>query len=322
MGQVFRSWSASRAKAWRTCRRQWFFQYASKGETKAEAARLLCKLSSPEMEAGNIVETEIRWDLFNHRKNKPIVQLEDAVIRGQQELLRRVAESPAAVALMHRNRLPHRSNPPMYHDFYGKPYEQARVDKCLTGIRLCLENWRAGSIWERLQESDTSQWMTVPYPKSSARDMKEWWFEGIQVYSPSDFYFGDGQSTVVFDWKTGQEDPLYHAEQMAGYAAFAVHHLKKLITEVRTQLVYLRQNADYTPAPVAELVLSSVEAAIREGSKAELETAFTGPKGEEFWVDKSDFPAKPNRKECAWCNFVKLCPEGREVLNVAAGDPL
>lgn len=320
MGQVFPSWSASRAKAWRACRRQWFFQYAHTGESFEKKAQLLKDLSTPEMEAGKLVETEIKWDLWNLQKGKPLASLDEAIYRAQADLAERIRLSPINIARLKAKQEGDDKLLVMFHDVYKKPLDPTRLERTKATINTCLTNWRAGTIWLRLQESDRQGWMSVSHPRSSAIDSKKWWLDGIKVYSPCDFYHQEGERVFLYDWKTGREDEHYHREQMAAYAAYLVHSRKKPLGSLQSQLVYLREGADHNPGLVSETILNAFEGAVKDGIAAELEHA--EERNGVFEVKQADYPTMPNRNECAWCNFLKLCPEGREVLNLAARDAL
>jgi hypothetical protein len=146
MGTVSLSWSYRGSQTWQACRRQWFYQYASKGEPFQRKVELLKELATPEMVTGNIVEKEIQRCLYDLRDGaSEAIDPDERIAEGVGELRRLLQESPAIVAAMRRNYSPeHGVEVPFFDDFFGTPHEESRLARCEQRTASAISNWYSG----------------------------------------------------------------------------------------------------------------------------------------------------------------------------------
>jgi hypothetical protein len=326
VGVVFPSWSHRRGKVWNSCRRQWFYYYATKDEDQKLTRKLwlLKQLSTPEMLTGNLVEREIRRCLFEFKSRQIVpIDIECRIANASSEFRRILIESPEVVARMRKNQEPLRGEVPMHHEFYGESCDTERVQRCEQKVRSCISNWYSGDIWNRLQGVPVNDWMLVLRPQAAARNLNGWNLDGIKVWSPIDFHFRQDGKFHILDWKSGTSGD--HSEQLAVYALYALKHRGQQVASITTQAVLLPKSANFDPHPVSELEVECIEAAIKSQVEAE-RLKLTEGKGSDgrlaMIATIDDFPAEPDVEKCKKCSFRVTCKEGLAWLNRPLGKEL
>lgn len=304
------SWSASRGKAFETCRRRYFLSYYASwngwrrdGPADAQRAYLLKKLDNRYSWRGRIAHATIqKWQHAGcPTSTEPFILAAHAVMRSDY------AASKARVAKPAQK---------LRADFFG--LVEHELDEQVT-----REEWAA--VWQqtkgKLEWFFASEWAeclrgvtkdAVLAVDDHNFDAQQFLFEGTRVYALPDFAFidGDGRCQTV-DYKSGrarEEDK----NQVVGYAKFLAEKFGAPTEKTTINLVYLGKGTarvDVTSADV-EAWESSTRSSIRQMKELLVDVEKNVPRPMEA------FPMTTDLRECGRCSFRNVC--GRSAAREAA----
>lgn len=302
------SWSASRGGVFRDCPRAYYFQYylanrrAIDGgpEEAAEAARLK-QLTTIPLWVGSSVHDTIH-NLLQAAAGGGELDVERGVGAMVDEMRKDFWES------LHRQPAPGRDTRQCvrFHEHeYGRhvPDDEwfSRVEEAKGMVRACA----ARGYLDRVRDLGARAVRAL-------EDLQDWPLDGVRIFVKIDLAFEDERGVVnILDWKTGLKERGENPLQMMNYALFAMRRWSLPKERLDVMEVYLRQSDPERRCRITDDSLGTAETAIRTSITAML-TRLPDPAQD---VARRDLlPATPSPWKCRWCNFLALCPEGREAL--------
>ncbi|MGM0576723.1 MAG: RecB family exonuclease [Myxococcota bacterium] len=304
------SWSASRAKTFDACRRQYYYTYyLSWGGWKRSApevrqrAWVLKKMTRMPMLSGSIVHEALEGWLRGRMEGRT-AEAGDVVTWAERELRTRYRVSRDGEWRRRPARLTH-----LAEHHYGEP----RIDEAsgaaadygkthLERIRRCLEGF-----FEARDERLAAVHDAHPSEYVAVEDMSTFDVAGTRVFAVPDFAVRDADGLVhIYDWKTGRPREA-DAFQLAGYALYATRHWGVDAEQVRCHAAYLGDGDVRSDAFTASDLHEAEQAIVASiGEMAPLHFDADRHAG-----DRADFPMipedSPARRACGRCNFRELC---------------
>ncbi len=312
------------------CPRRWWFRYVGhwKGwladaPTETQSAYRLGKLESVATWSGKRVHDGISLLLRDPRASARGVAL---------DIERKMREEYRASASIGTGRFGEPKAFRLEEHFFGAMLEDSKVDECVAEIRAALE------AFERFCKSEPS--LDFRSMAQRARDHRRFvhvdheaipkearGFKSpeiargeVTVYSAPDFVVEteDGR-LIVIDWKTGNrwgpsENEL--TSQLESYAAWLWLQHRATINRATSVELYEFHLPNCTPAgrPATTEDFERAAARVREHAAQLLSLRGNLPA-----VPRNACPPQPQRDNCKWCPFRKLCAEGAACLNTTGG---
>ncbi len=305
------SWSQSRRSTFRSCPRQYYWQYYGSHngwyDDADETARLayrLKKLSSFYEFLGGAIHELAADAIKGARGDEPPLTADELFQVGRDKLNRAYAQSKR---LKDWKRRPNRIT--MFHDFYyGTGPSRDMIDRIRDRLRTCTENLLES---ESYREALQAPFVEV---KEVDRGPEFFTFEGYTVWAQPDLLYrtGDGEYHVV-DWKTGQTDDT-HPLQLRTYGLYVQSRADLEPHAIVGRLEYLLKGSG-TTVPLGSSELDAEQREIRD-SIAAMQKYVADPSTNAA-RPKDDFPLKDDTSECRYCKFYELCQD--EIEGTVAG---
>ncbi len=302
------SWSASRGGVFRDCPRAYYFQYYlanrraidSTPDEVAEAARLK-QLTTIPLWIGSSVHDTIH-NLLQVAAGGGVPDVERGVQTMVEEMRKDFWES------VHQQPAPGRETRQYvrFHEHeYGRqvPDEEwsSRVEEAKTMVRACADR----GYLERIRD------LGAPAIRAM-EDLQDWPLDGVRIFVKIDLAYQDGLGVInILDWKTGMKERGENPLQMMNYALFAMRRWNAPKERLTVMEVYLRQANPERPCRITDDSLAAAERDIRTSIAAMLARL---PDPTQDVAVRKLLPAAPSPWKCRWCNFLALCPEGREAV--------
>ncbi len=279
-------WSNSRYDTFKTCRRQYFYQYYYKWDTehaREKIARLRSMVSVP-LQIGTVahtcISTLLRRLLKEPRQPIDIQRLSDFARRKLTEQHRRSDYAE------------------IYYGTKTHIDEEEMTASVITAVRNLIGSDRFQ--WLKQHASTASEaWVIDPEGYGETR------VEGLKAYCKVDFLIPAEGRLHILDWKTGKEREDKHGVQMRGYAAWASYHYDTQLHNITPTVAYLLP--DYREKTVAlnEYDMQDFASFVREQTH-EMYALCSDP-ADNVPLTKDRFPLTQIESICRYCNFREPC---------------
>lgn len=279
------TWSVSRDKLFRSCRRAYYHQYYGAWggwESDAPAAvrqlYILKNLKTLPMWAGSIVHETIAEALRRYAHKSAPIRAGELQARARSKLRAGWVE---AVNEEWR-RSPKKTNLQELYYGNGKSLPAAQTERIKERVYASLAAFADSDTLREILAAPYMNWKPIDQLDSFTLDT-------LKVWCAVDFAYVDPSGRLrVLDWKTGREDPASLQLQLACYALYALETWHAAPDQLRLEAVFLGEQArirECTPEPqqlieVQETILCSA-AAMRElladsARNQACESAFSG----------------------------------------------
>ncbi len=303
------TWSKSRADAFQTClRKYWWTYYGAWGGWAADApleardAYLLKSLHSRWTWVGQTVHSTIERLLRRIARERRGGQL-SLGDGGELDVERELDEVTEVMRRQFRGsrdraylRDPKRVVGLLEHE-YAEPVPDEEWKEMNRRARDGVARFVASPIFARIRATDPATWL--PFETLDSFE-----FEGVPVWVALDFAMKTaGGAAEVFDWKTGGERVDENRLQVLGYAMYIEAKHGVPAERVTCRLVYVNTGTVYETVPTAA-DLEAARAEIREsigGMRRRLRDAATNA------AEMLAFPMTSDLSKCASCSFRRLC---------------
>ncbi|MEW5806858.1 MAG: PD-(D/E)XK nuclease family protein [Acidobacteriota bacterium] len=281
-------WSFSRYDTFRTCKRQYYFEYYGKKHAPPEIMEridFLKSLLSSAILLGQIVHDAIATILRKIQSMNEEIPLDDL----REKATRVFSETLAGSLLLDT--------------YYGAIITPARKFELEFQLESCLESFYASKWYQELKSTPDerkAKWIIEP------EDFGEFRLDGMKAYARVDFAFPseDGYLNII-DWKTGKRYDQKHAIQMQGYILYAhdVHGFP--LEKIRAILEYLSDSDDPVECVMNQAHLESFKKRVRK-ELTEMHS-FCQNVERNFPLSMEYFPLRDDSRACGWCRYRELC---------------
>ncbi len=302
------SWSHSRHRLFRRCRRQYYWNYyGSWGGWRAVApkeARLAYRLKqivTLKMWAGDIVHRAIERYLRALRAGQsptPDEVREDA---------RRMMNTEWSQSIKkHWERDPKGSRN-LFEHYYGQPIEKEERDALRERVFNCIQGFFDSESAGQVRQAGPERWLAL-------EDLQQFEVMRHPVWVKIDVAAAIGADSkdsdaLIVDWKTGNPSDDDRAQTMT-YTLYAMKAWGRPPDRIEGRMVYLRDGTE-TPMTFSAEDLIDHRESIMESMRA-MQDQLRDPRANEAAFD--DFPMTDEQYKCRQCNFFHLCFETREMV--------
>jgi hypothetical protein len=322
----FRSWSYSRQRLFKTCKRAFFYQYYWKGEPNQDVLWELRRVKSIPLLVGDLaheaIAVALRQWVQSHVQAKNLFD-----IAGKQYEQTMRASLRAALAMRAGRRPPGKWPILQHHLELGKRSDCEEIG--LETLRDHLVAFETSEAWQFLRDKKTYTQLWEPITSSSDDKpsfvaMPTLGFEraaGVRIYTAFDLALTYRSEFVIVDWKAARKSDEAVAQvrkQLTSYCLWALAGKKATRASLRIQPYFLQSGEKWSPVPVWKEDFFNVVRDIEDhvGAEMSLVRVCTDENGEgiEYIAEAEDFPAEPRQGVCASCKFLTACKEGKAVL--------
>jgi CRISPR/Cas system-associated exonuclease Cas4 (RecB family) len=184
----------------------------------------------------------------------------------------------------------------LYEHEYGLEISKEEWQSNADNVVVCLRNFFNSDIYEEISQLSDNQWLELEqFPYFYLRDFK--------IFAVLDFAYRRNDEIIIYDWKTGREDPEKDKFQLACYGLFATQKWNFKPENVKLVDYYLssgNQNEfylrDFKIDEIQDRIINSID---------EMIYLLDNPQGNIATEDR--FPFTENEQICKYCNFNKIC---------------
>ncbi len=289
------SWSKSREETFRRCPRQyWFHYYGSWGGWDRRAPErtrtiyVLKQLESRQTWMGSTVHNCLRWVLNTWRQTGTPPAEEVTLAHLAKRLQSDYQNSGEGLYWDD----PKKFTGLLEHEYDDRDVAEEIWRAVFEKAVACVSAFYHGEVFSHLQTVPRVDWLEI-------EDLQSFQLDGYKIWVQLDFAHRNGDGVVIYDWKTGRADATATREQLASYIFYAVEKWKAAPEHVLAREFNLaHQSLHESRLSLGEL------AATREAIKAaamEMEKLHGAP--------EDHFPYTDNERDCAHCNFTRVCPK-------------
>lgn len=296
------SWSASRDRLFRDCRRAYYFSYYGSwggwdrgADPRTRRLYYLKNLTTLPMWIGSRVHDAVEGMLREVRGGH-LPDPSEAAGRMVEEMRADYRDSRRDLA---------REDPKKRVRFsehhYGPEPPRERWAAERDAAVACVRTFGELGFLSTLDRLGPEAFLAL-------EDLQTWDFEGTPVFVRLDLAYRDEERVVhIVDWKTGRRKNPPNPLQMLGYAAYATEAWGVEPDRLAVREVYLRLAEDPdNPCPVDGASVEEARARIR-ASIQEMRGLLADPEANE--AREEDFSLTEDPGVCRSCFFREVCPD-------------
>ncbi len=289
------TWSFSRDRLFRECRRAYYFNYYAswsgwdeKADLFVRKAYILKNIQNVDAWIGDIVHQLLKW-IIENRRQKKIVTYEEAA-RKAKAMLRRTWEQSRSRAWM--KKVKHNLN--LFEHYYDREPSREELAPRLQKVVTSLHSFYDSGLLEKID--------SLPRENILAVDVLDFFeLEKVKIFAAPDFALRD-KGCVLYDWKTGKPSDK-DIQQLSCYVLYALEKWHVPQEEIKVVPVYLAEDncslspvQPHSPAEMKEFILESI---------GQMRAVLYDPA-----VNKADPELCPKTEEpwrCKNCRFQEIC---------------
>lgn len=299
------SWSESRVKTLRECRRKYWYNYYLAWEgwlrnvsQEKQQAYMLKKMTSLPMWAGSIVHEVIEGYLaaMHSRKGQGVIPL--AVLHeNATQLLRKGWLDSVNKRWQGNGKAVNLSE-----HYYEQGIPQEQCDRYKLKVLRCITAFYKSGILAKMTEAGVDKWLTMEEFQSFTLNT------GEIVVVKLDAAFKFGGKVYLIDWKTGRPTDAV-VEQLTTYAMYALKMgWAKKPSEIVLVPVFL--DADEGVAQELPVTMADLD---RQANIIRKEFPML-VESHEVSGDPARFAVTDDENRCKWCFFRKICSGPKAIV--------
>jgi hypothetical protein len=305
------TWSKSRDDVFRTCPRQYYFQYyGSWGGWEATAPErtrrlyVLKQLKTRAMWAGERVHNCIEHTLKNLSRNIDVLNPKEIAEVTLAEMRTDFRSSRAG------NYWKNPKTCALFEHEYKVPVPDETWRQTAADVEKCLHNFYTSELFGALRALPADAWLVI-------EELTRFSLDDIVIWAKIDCSYRDGDSVRIVDWKTGRKLSRGNTIQLVCYSLYAHTTWATPVARVRPSEYYLLVNRlqEYS---VTAGDLEDAKKTIR-GSVEDMQSMLADAVANEPLAENA-FVRTDNRKACLCCKFVGPCRP--ELVRELRGDLL
>lgn len=296
------TWSVSRDKLFRTCKRAYYFNYYGawggwdrNAPSRTRKLYTLKQIKNLPMWAGEIVHDVIAEALRGYAMQKKPISTGELQARARQKLRNGWREA------VNRDWLqkPKKTN---LHELYygnGKSLPAEQTERVKRRVYNCLQAFAESAVLKEMLAASYLSWKPVDTLDSFMLD------DHLKVWCAVDFAFvAPNGKLKVLDWKTGRERPDDLKLQLACYAQYVQQKWVTPIEQQDLQAIFLPDNARASNYEIRAAELIDAKDKILN-SAAAMRAKLIDPATNE--AREEDFPCSQDPQTCQQCRFREIC---------------
>jgi hypothetical protein len=292
------SWSKTRDETFTTCPRQYWFAYYGfwNGWLKDAPERtrriyILKNLKNRQTWAGEKVHSCIHRSISNIRRGIKVLPVEEVISITLGRMRNEFRSSRAKL---------YWKNPKtcaLFEHEYGVEVADEQWKETAQNVETCLRNFYASDIYARLESHGKEGWLEV-------EEFSSFHLEGIKINLVIDCAVTEGNSTIIYDWKTGKSLSEDLSIQLSCYAFYAMEKWNLPPGSLQVVEYNLPSNKANSFSVTMEEV-GGIKGYIR-GSVKDMRSLLQDPENN-IPLPEDEFSKVEDERVSHRCNFRKVC---------------
>lgn len=211
------SWSITRGEVFRTCPRQYHFNYyAYWGGWEKDAPErtrqiyILKNLKNRHMWAGEKVHECLKHTLRNLQRGISVLDVDDIVSIALNQMRQEFRSS------RERRYLAYPKTCALFEHEYDIELEDAEWKQIADNVERCLRNFYRSETFSMLKELPREMWLEI-------ENFSSFHLDRTKIWAVIDCSFRTGDGATIIDWKTGRGSDRNISLQLACYAMYAMN---------------------------------------------------------------------------------------------------
>jgi CRISPR/Cas system-associated exonuclease Cas4 (RecB family) len=291
------SWSVSRDDMFQKCKRMYYFQYyGSWGGWKQEAddrtrmIYILKKLQNRQIWAGKTVHDCIENTIRKIKGGRKTINVRQLINKILNKMRQEFSSS------RNKNYLTNPKTCALFEHEYDLEITDAEWKSNADNVVKCLNQLFSSRVYSEILELSGNQWIEID-------KFSYFHLNNKKICVALDFAFRKDNEIIIYDWKTGKENPEKDKFQLACYGLFAVQNWDINPENVKLVDFYLstgKQNefrlSNFDLKQIENYILNSLD---------EMENLVEDPI--ENTAKEENFSPTENKEICNYCNYKKIC---------------
>ncbi|GAI16940.1 unnamed protein product, partial [marine sediment metagenome] len=181
---------------------------------------------------------------------------------------------------------------------YGLDVSEEEWRSNADNVVECLKQFFNSDVYKEISQLSDNQWLEL-------ERFPFFYLEDFKIYAVLDIAFRRNDEIIIYDWKTGKEDPEKDKFQLACYGLFAINEWNIEADYVKLVDFYL-SNGNQNEFSFAVFEIDKIQDQIIN-SIDEMNDMLDDP--QENIAREDGFPFTENEQICKYCNFNKMCPK-------------
>ncbi|MBI2058816.1 MAG: PD-(D/E)XK nuclease family protein [Nitrospirae bacterium] len=294
------AWSVSRARTFRDCRRQYYYDvhgmwngWKEDAPERTRQIYVLSKLMTRAMWMGDLVHEAIKRFLLAMRRKEPMDPA--AWRKSTMELMRRDFASSRSKTYWQPGKA---KTCALFEHEFGIELSDEKWKETAGMVQDCLVAFEESQAFKSIQKVDPKDWVSL-------EELIKFQLEGTLILGKMDLAYRTRERRIrILDWKTGKDDVAEIGFQMGAYALAASHLWHATPDGIETFAINLRTRNEEA-FPVSAELIANVKGKIL-ASAGEMRALLRDPTKNVAVED--DFPGTTDPSTCRWCPYQRLCP--------------
>jgi hypothetical protein len=293
------SWSVSRDDIFKKCRRMYYYQYYGywggwdfAADKRTRTIYILKQLQNRQMWAGNKVHECIKNTLNEIKIGVEKIDFEQKLYTTLNLMRKEFLSSK------NKKYLSDPKSCALYEHEYELDVSQEEWQSNADNVVECLKQFFNSDIYKTISQLSDNQWIEL-------EQLSHFYLENFKIYAVLDFAYRRNDEIIIYDWKTGREDPEKDKLQLSCYGLFVIHKWNTKADRLKLVDFFLMSGtkAEFT---FADFNIDEIQRQI-ENSIDEMIDMLDDP--QKNIATEDCFPYTRKEYICSYCNFKKICPK-------------
>lgn len=291
------SWSVSRDDIFRKCPRMYYFQYyGSRGGWEADADEktrmiyILKQLQSRQMWAGNKMHECIAVFIKKTQEGHRSINV-NQVIDKTLNIMRQEFRSSRKKEYLKNPKLC-----ALFEHEYEIALPKTEWKNIANHVAECLKLFFNSEVYKEILHISDNQWLEL-------EQFDHFYLNNEKIYAAPDFAFNRDDEIIIYDWKTGREEPVRDRFQLACYGMFAIQKWNVKPENVKLVNFFL-STGKLNEYKLIDFNLDQIQKNIWS-SIVEMQDMLDDL--QENIAREERFPFSQNEQICHYCNYNKIC---------------
>ncbi|MDH4218781.1 MAG: PD-(D/E)XK nuclease family protein [Candidatus Aminicenantes bacterium] len=293
------SWSFSRDDTFRKCRRMYYFQYYGfwggwdfAADKRTRTIYILKQLQNRQMWAGGKVHECIQNTLNEIKSGIGKIDIEQK-IETTLNLMRK-----EFLSSKNKKYLTDPKTCALFEHEYGLDLSQEEWQFNADNVVECLKKFFNSDVYKEISQLSDNQWLEL-------EQFPFFYLEDFKIYAALDFAFRRNYEIIIYDWKTGREDPEKDKFQLACYGLFAIHEWNIKSDKVKLVDLFL-SSGNQNELSLEDFEINEIQDRIMNSTNEIIDMLDDPQKN----IAREDcFSFSDNEQICHYCNYSKICPK-------------
>ena len=292
------SWSKTRDEIFRTCPRQYWFAYygywngwLEEAPERTRQIYILKNLKNRQTWTGEKVHNSIHRSISNIRRGIKVLPVDDIISITLNQMRSEFRSSrsktywkkPKTCALFEHE--------------YGIEVTDQQWKEMAQNVETCLKNFYASDIYSRLKSHGKEGWLEV-------EEFSSFNLDSTKINVVIDCAVKEGDSIIIYDWKTGKALSEDLSVQLGCYAFYAMEkwHLPPgSLTVVEYNLFFNKANSFSVTKGEIEGIKGYIQGSVKDMKSLLKDRENNIP------LPEDQFAKVEDERAISRCNFKKVC---------------